>query len=144
MLTMPTNCPHQNPRTCQLCLKCFHCREEEWKAAKRQEWTRFCQRERHTFMNLSAPCGSCQELIERFSKPRASEKLCSVCNKPRSEMSELERVLTSGPVSSSSLNRTGTCEIHGDNVELCYFCKECTECIGKWMSISNLCKNCEY
>jgi hypothetical protein len=36
------------------------------------------------------------------------------------------------------------CEIHGDDAELCYFCKGCMECIGKWISYSNLCKNCEY
>lgn len=36
------------------------------------------------------------------------------------------------------------CDIHGQDAELCYFCKGCMECIGKWISSSNLCKNCEY
>jgi hypothetical protein len=36
------------------------------------------------------------------------------------------------------------CEIHGADAELCYFCNKCLECEGQWMSVSNLCKNCDY
>jgi hypothetical protein len=104
MRAMPTNCPHKNPPTCRLCLECIPCRNEQKVREKQQSWLEWCKRERHTFMNLSAPCNSCRELIKNCKDPYPLSNCCDICWKPRSKMSELDRVLTSGPVYSSSSN----------------------------------------
>jgi hypothetical protein len=51
------NCPkHGEQLVCAVCRKCINCITEEQQADN----LAYCRKERHTFLNLSAPCKYCR------------------------------------------------------------------------------------